>query len=90
MQYYSDATHQSYFDKGFIENTVTCNTRDIIFNILHNMLGQQKQYVIQYYVSGTIHSAVGDTLPSVSTSLSMTVNNYSMWDKGHLLLILPC
>ena len=54
------------------------------------MQGQQKQYGIQHYVSGTMHSSMGDTLPSVSTSLSMAVNNYSMWDKGQLLVILPC
>ena len=31
---------------------------------------------------------MGDTLPSVETSLSMSDNNYSIWDKGHISVIL--
>ena len=31
-----------------------------------------------------------DTLTSVVTSLSMDDNNYSMWNKVQLLVILPC
>ena len=33
---------------------------------------------------------MGDTLPSVAASLSMADNNYSIWDKGQLLVILAC
>ena len=40
------------------------------------MQGQRKHYVIQHYVAGTINSAMGDTLTSVATSLSMADNNY--------------
>ena len=49
---------------------------------------QHKQYGIRYYVAGTINSSAGDTVPSVATQLSMADNNYSMWDKVHILLIL--
>ena len=42
------------------------------------MQGDQKQYGIQHYVSDTINSAMGDTLNSVATSLSMADNHYSM------------
>ena len=31
---------------------------------------------------------MGGTLPSVATSLSMADNNYSMWDKVQILVIL--
>ena len=31
---------------------------------------------------------MGDTLPSVATSLSMADNNYSIRDKGNILVIL--
>ena len=54
------------------------------------MQRQRKQYVSKNYVSGTIHSIMGDTFPSVATKLSMADNNYSMWDKGQLLVITSC
>ena len=40
------------------------------------MQGQRKQYDIQHYGAVKIHSSVGDTLPSVTTSVSMAGNNY--------------
>ena len=43
---------------------------------MHNMQGQRKQYGIGHYVVGTTNSAMGDTLPSVVTSLSMAGINY--------------
>ena len=89
VQYDSDATNQSYSDKGFVENTATCNTRDKIYNLPHNIQVHWKQYGIQHYVAGTIYSSVGYILPSVMTSLSMADNNDSMWDKGKLSVILP-
>ena len=52
------------------------------------MQGQWKQYGIQHYFFGTIHSAMGLKLPLVATSLSMADNNYSEWVKGHILVIL--
>ena len=88
IQYDSDATKQSYFYKGFVKTTVTCNTQDKINNLPQNIQGQRKQYGIQHYVAVTIHSAMGDTLPSVATSLSMDYDNHSMWDKGQILVIL--
>ena len=88
VRFITDATKQYYFDKGFIETTASCNTRTKIYNLPGNMQGQRKQYGLNHYVAGTIHSAMGDTLPSVATSLSKSDNNYSMWDKGQLLVIL--
>ena len=67
MQYYIDATNQSYFDKGFVKITFTCNTRDKIYNLPHNIQGQRKLYGIQHYASGIIYYAMVDTLPSVDT-----------------------
>ena len=52
------------------------------------MQGQKKHYGIKHDIDGTIHYDMGDTLPSVAISLSMDDNNYSMWDKGQLLVIL--
>ena len=50
------------------------------------MKGHHKQYGIKHYVYSTIHSAIGDKLTSVETSLSVADDNYSMWDQGQLLV----
>ena len=55
VQYDSDSTKQSYFYKGLVKTTVTCNARENIYNLPHNMQGKQKQYGIQQYVAGTLH-----------------------------------
>ena len=52
------------------------------------MQGHWKQYGNKHHVSGTINSAVNYILPSVAISLSMAHNNYSMWDKVQILVIL--
>ena len=88
VKYIDGATKQSYFEKGFIESSINCQPREKIVNLPNHMQAQRKQYGIQHNVSGTIHSAMGDTLPSLATSLSTTDSNYSMWDKGQLLVIL--
>ena len=88
VKYYPDETNKSYFYKRFIKTTVTCNTRDKLYNILNNMQGRLKQYGIQNYVSGTIYYSTGNKLGSVAISLSMADNNYSMWYKGQILVIL--
>ena len=56
--------------------------------MLHNMQGQRKKYGIQRYVVGTLHSNMDYILPPIETLLSISDNNYSMWDKGNLLVIL--
>ena len=68
VQYDPDEKKQSYFDKIFVETTFTFNTKDKIYNFLHNMQRQQKQYGIKNDVSGKIYSDMVDTLPSVATS----------------------
>ena len=88
VQYDSDAKKESCFDKWFVATTVSCNTWYKIFNLPHNIQGQRKQYGIQHYIAVAINSDMGDTLPSVATSLSMADNNYSIRDKGNILVIL--
>ena len=58
-----------------METIVTYNTREKIYKLTHNMQEQRKHNGVQYYVVGTINYAMGDTLPSVATSLSMDDDN---------------
>ena len=76
VQYDPDAIKQSFFYKLFAETTFIYNTREKIYNLTHNIQVQRKQYGIRHYVVGTTNSAMGDTLPSVVTSLSMAGINY--------------
>ena len=45
---------------------------------MQNVQGKKKQHGVQHYGAGKIYTAMGDTLPSVATLLSMADNNHSM------------
>lgn len=87
VAYDPDASKESYLDNGFVEISVGC-APERINNVLHNKQAQRKQYGLKHHISGTIHSAMGDTLPSVATSISVRDQNYTLWDKGQLLVII--
>ena len=76
-----------YFDRGFKEISVTC-TPHRVHILPNNMQGVRMQYGLQHYVAGTIHSIMGDTLPSLATTFSNSNRDYGMWDKGQLLVII--
>ena len=49
---------------------------------------KRKQYGLKHYVSATVHVAMDDTLVKMATSVSTTDNNYNLWDKGQVVVIL--
>jgi hypothetical protein len=54
-----------------------------------NNQGKRKQYGLKHHVTSTIHAAMGDTLPSMATEISLSCNsNFNMWDKGQMIVIL--
>ena len=48
----------------------------------------RRQYGLRHYVSGTIHSAMGDTYNRMAISVSDFEKQYSLWDRGQLIVIL--
>ena len=52
------------------------------------MQAKRKQYGLKHYVTGTIHAAMGDTLQSMATEVSLSNCNFKMWDKGQMIVIL--
>ena len=52
------------------------------------LFAKRKYYDLKHYVSMTIHAAMGDTLLSVVTAISVRDNKIFMWDKGQLIVIL--
>ena len=85
--YEPDEPKSFYLDQGFNEITVGCAPHKVLM-LGNNVQGVRKQYGLQHYVAGTIHSIMGDTLRSLATTLSSDDRNYSVWDKGQLLVII--
>jgi hypothetical protein len=48
----------------------------------------RRQYGLRHYVSGTIHSAMGDTYNIMAISVSDFEKQYSLWDRCQLIVIL--
>ena len=79
-------TQDSYIQEGFVEILVgpAPERTQLLQN---NVQAKRKQYGLKHRVSSTIHEAMGDTLPSVATEISLVNSKYSMWDKGQMIVI---
>ena len=85
--YDPNASKEQYLDEGYIERTIGC-APDRIQNIANNTQAQRKQYGLRHYVAGTIHSVMGDTLMFIAIAISKYNTDFSLWDKGQLIVIL--
>ena len=45
-------------------------------------------FPLKNYVASTIHKCLGDTFPKITTKISLTENNYKIWEKEQLLVLL--
>ena len=87
VEFDMNLSKQHYTESGFKEVDIeTCPERPI--SISHNLQAQRKQYGLKHRVTGTIHSAMGDTYESMATMISTTDKNFSLWDKGQLIVII--
>ena len=82
-----NTTKESLLARGFVETTIACAPHKICI-LPNNLQGVRKQFGLQHYIAGTIHSIMGDTLPSIATTISDKDRNFSVWDKGQLLVII--
>ena len=85
--FYEDVSKEYYLNKGFKEVNVECSPQRVC-NLSNYVQCMRKQYGMQHYVAGTVHSVMGDTLPSIATTISTDNRNFSMWDKGQLLVLI--
>ena len=60
----------------------------ICFVTSNNMKGKRKQCSLEPHASSTIHGSRGDALQHVATQISRRDNNFNLWDKGQLVVIL--
>ena len=82
----SDATKESYLALGFTEVKVGPAPERLVNS--HNIQSRRKQYGLKHRVTSTIHAAMGDTLCRMATEVSRTDPNFSVWDKGQLVVVL--
>ena len=85
---YDDAmTKESFLQLGFVECFIG-TTKEYTQSLKNNIQGKRKQYGLKLYVSSTIHGAMGDTLQIMATQISSQDSNFSLWDKGQLVVLL--
>ena len=85
--YHEGASKESYFEKGFVEISIRF-TPEKMKNLSYYVHGNCKQYRLRHNISGTIHLAIGDTLSSVATSISIHNPSYKLQNKGQLMVII--
>ena len=77
---------QSYIDDGFVEISVGVAPERTKY-VGNDIQATRKQYGLKHHVSSTIHQAMGDTLTSVATEISIHDPNFMMWDDGQMVVI---
>ena len=81
------ATKLWYLERKYVETSIECAPHRI-HKLPNQLQGVRKQYGLQHYIAGTNHSIMGDTLPSIATTISKIDKNFNLWDKGQLLVII--
>ena len=80
-------TKQSFINNGFTECRIG-TSNEYTQSLKNNIQGKRKQYGLKPYVSSTLHGAMGDTLQFMATQISTQDSNFSLWDKGQLVVLL--
>ena len=85
--YVNGASKEYYLERKFTEVSIEC-APNRIHKLPNQLQSTRKQYGLQHYIAGTNHSVMGDTLPSIATTISNTDKNFNLWDKGQLLVLI--
>jgi len=51
-------------------------------------LVRRNQFPLRYHVCNTIHKAMGDTINRIATRISNVDDNYALWEKAQLLVVI--
>ena len=86
VEYDPNLSKQAYLDQGFVEVDIGIAPERTQY-LAGNIQAKRKQYGLKHRLASTIHEAMGDTLPSVATEVSFSNSNFSMWDKGQMIVI---
>lgn len=80
-------TKEDFLANGFKEKQIGIAPERTQY-LANNVQAQRKQYGLKHRVTSTIHAAMGDTLKTMATEISLLNKDYKMWDKGQLVVIL--
>ena len=86
--FYEGITDNNYYiQRGWkIELLGVAHTYEI--PIPGGMKAIRKQYKVKHHVTSTVHACQGDTLHRVATEISYTNKNFTLWDKGQVVVLL--
>ena len=76
-----------YLERGYVEVDVG-TAPERTQHLPGNIQAKRKQYGLKHHITSTIHAAMGDTLCSMATEISLCNSNFNMWDKGQMIVIL--
>ena len=84
-----DKDKSYYIDElAFKEVSIGCSPERQVYQDITR--AKREQYGLRHYVTGTIHSAMGDTYFSMAISISDIQKSLKLWDRGQLIVILSC
>ncbi len=58
-----------------------------IHYVMHQK-AKRRQYGLQHFVAGTIHAGMGRTLYQVATEIGQANENFHLWDRGQLVVLM--
>lgn len=87
IEYEPHYSKEDYVAIGFEEVKIGISPEHS-HSVTNDMFAKRKQYGLRHHVVMTVHAAMGDTLKTMITRISTTDNNFAMWDKGQLIVIL--
>ena len=87
IEYEPHYSKENYVAVGFEEVKIGISPEHS-HSVTNDMFAKRKQYGLRHHVVMTVHAAMGDTLKTMVTRISTTDNNFAMWDKGQLIVIL--
>ena len=87
VEYDGEKSKEGYRREGWVEKKVGMSPiRSHITS--RNMRGQRKQYGLKHHVTSTVHASMGDTLNKIVTEISTDGNDYCLWDKAQVVVLL--
>ena len=87
FEFDSNKPREEYEDEGWVKKLVgTSPIRP--HSTPNNMRGKRKQYGLKHHVTSTVHASMGDTLNKIVTEISSENNEYSLWDKAQVIVLL--
>ena len=87
IHYDVETSEETYVNRGFRKIKIG-TAPERACQVRKNIQGIRIQYGLRHFVSGTLHSLMGDTLTKMATEISAHNSNFNLWEKGQLVVLL--